>query len=212
MTLLSLILFLNLEVAFDQNRMHNLDYFVKVTFAQSQQSSMELPKFKVILHSESGTVSKVNYTTLSLRLDNVDKNTITFSDRPDRIVLTQSVEDFVGNRGLTQLGFENNPPNTVLVLEADEGMKQDVLEIKLFNPKYDGQDESLYYNFTLLGNASSSQLPENFRNAVLIIDDWTIKGIDGCSSYEGCTYSALSDPDLSKCFLIEHFRAACPLS
>ena len=91
-------------------------------------------------------------------------------------------------------------------------MKQDVLEIKLFNPQYDSQDVmTLHYNFTLLGNASSSELPEDFRNAVLIIDDWTIMGIDDCSSYEGCTYSALSDPDLSKCFLIAHFRAACPL-
>jgi hypothetical protein len=192
--------------------MHNLDYFARVTFAQSQQSSMELPKFNVIMHSESGTISKANCMTLSPRLDNIDKNTIAFSDRPDRIILTQSVEDFVWNWSLTQISFENNPPNAVLVLEADEGMKQDVLEIRLFNPKYDSQDESLYYNFTLLDNASSSQLPEDFRNAVLIIDDWSINGTFDCSSCEGCTYSALSDPDLSKCFLIEHFRAACPLS
>lgn len=65
--LLSLILFLNLEIASDQDRMYNLDYFVRVTLAQSQQSSMELPKFNVILHSESG-ISKVNSTPLSLRL------------------------------------------------------------------------------------------------------------------------------------------------
>jgi hypothetical protein len=71
---------------------------------------------------------------LSLRLDNVDKNAIAFSDRPDWIILTQSVEDFVGNWGLTQISFGNNTPNAVLVLEDDEEMKQDVLEIKLFNP------------------------------------------------------------------------------
>ena len=91
-------------------------------------------------------------------------------------------------------------------------MNQDVLEIKLFNSTYDSQDESLHYNFILLGKASSSRLPKDFRNVVLIIDDWSINGPLDCSSYGGCKYLALSDPDLSKCFLIDHFRAACPLS
>jgi hypothetical protein len=86
--------------------MHNLDYFARVTFAQSQQSSMELPKFNVIMHSESGTISKVNSVTLSLRLDNIYRNTIAFSDRPDRIFLTQSVEDFVWNWSLTQISLK----------------------------------------------------------------------------------------------------------
>ena len=95
--------------------------------------------------------------------------TILFSDRPNRIILTQSIQDFIGNWTSGDDSFQVDPPNAALVLTEDQEV--DVYEIELFNPRYDNNEKTIRYDFTILGNAtSSSDLPDNLGESVLIID------------------------------------------
>jgi hypothetical protein len=56
-----------------------------------------------------------------------------------------------------------------LVLTKDQEV--DVFEIELFNPQYDNNEKTIRYDFSILGNATSSRdLPDNLGKSVLIID------------------------------------------
>ena len=58
--------------------------------AQENMTDSEEPKFFVIQHAQSGSISEINETTYTLELNDVSDNTILFSDRPDRIVKSES--------------------------------------------------------------------------------------------------------------------------
>ena len=56
-----------------------------------------------------------------------------------------------------------------MVLTEDQEV--DVFEIELFNPQYDNNEKTIRYDFSILGNATSSHdLPDNMGKSVLIID------------------------------------------
>ena len=71
----------------------------------------------------------------TLTLTGVPAQTVYFSDRPQRIVGTQSTTEFYDALGFTP----ENPPNAALVTQTDAG--EDVLVIELFNPVYAEGDE-----------------------------------------------------------------------
>ncbi len=118
----------------------------------------------------------------TLTLNGLPAQTVYFSDRPERIVGTQSTTDF-----LNALGFPaDNPPNAALVTTTDAG--EDILVIELFNPAYtegDGPegatltyDARILENFyeTNLGGVAELQsapdgMPAAFDGASLFIDD-----------------------------------------
>jgi len=144
-------------------------------YAQEGQTetSSELPEFLAIQHAQSGTISEINSTTYSLQLNDLSDKTILFSNRPDRIVATQSIQDFIGNWTSGQDSFQLDPPNAALVvLTADQ--EDDTFEIELFNPKYEKDEKRLSYDFTFLGNATTtaSDLPKGLGKSVLIIDSF----------------------------------------
>lgn len=131
------------------------------------QTNIESPQLLAILHAQSGTISEINSTSYTLQLNELADKTILFSDRPNRIVVTQSIQDFIGNWTIGDDSFQVDPPNAALVLTDDQEF--DVFEIELFNPQYDNNEKTITYDFSVLGNATSSrELPANLGKSVLI--------------------------------------------
>jgi hypothetical protein len=135
--------------------------------------------FLFIQHAQSGSVSEVNATTSTLELSDVSDKTIMFSDRPDRIVTSQSTSDFVGNWFQGEDSFAVDPPNAVLVLDDDEveQRQQDIAVIELYNPEYDSEANTLRYEIsaenataTTTTTSSSIDLPSEFGQSTLVID------------------------------------------
>jgi hypothetical protein len=190
--------------------MYELDSFLKATDAKLMGNLLESTEFYAIQDSESGSISDINSTTHSLQLDSVNEKTIVFSNSPYRKISTQSIENFIGNWTSIQVNLENIHPNAALVLVKENGSEQDVFRINLYNPSYDREAKNLHYDFTLFGNTNSSKLPEKFATTVLIISDASKEGSEKCTSEVQCKDPTISYPNLSKCYLIEHQRVACP--
>ncbi|HJR85310.1 MAG TPA: hypothetical protein VJ772_08090 [Nitrososphaeraceae archaeon] len=148
-----------------------MSIFMSEVFAQVQTSTnVESPQFLAIQHAQSGTTSQINSTSYVLQLNDLANKTILFSDRPNRIVVTQTTQDFVGNWTNGEDSFQVDPPNAALVV-LTENQADDVFEIELFNPIYDEDEKAIRYDFRVLGNVTSSpDLPANLGKSVLIID------------------------------------------
>ena len=148
-----------------------MSLFTTELFAQGQTGvSIKSPQFLAIQHAQSGTTSQINSTSYELQLNDLANKTILFSDRPDRIVVTQTIQDFVGNWTSGDDSFQVNPPNAALVI-LTEDQEDDVFEIELFNPIYEEDEKAIRYDFSIIGNVtSSSDLPADLGKSVLIID------------------------------------------
>ena len=93
-----------------------------------------------------------------------------FSDRPNRIVVTQTTQNFVGNWTSGEDSFQTDPPNAALVVFTED-QEDHVFEIELFNPLFDEDEKAIRYDFGVLENGTSStDLPTNLGKSVLIID------------------------------------------
>jgi hypothetical protein len=150
----------------------NVVSFFSTGYAQQgqAQTSIESPQFLAIQNAQSGTISEINSTTFSLQLLDSAEKLILFSDRPDRVVVTQSNQDFIGNWTSGQESFRLDPPNAVLVVDDQ---KEDTIEIELYNPKYENDERKISYDFTFLGNKTNvSDLPNELGKSVLIIDSF----------------------------------------
>lgn len=127
-------------------------------------------KLFAIHHAQSGSISKVNETTNFLELNDVS-NPILFSDRPDRIVKTESTQQFLDKWYSAGTNAENtfflDPPNAALII--DDQQSQDVVVVELFEPAYDYDSNILVYNFNYLNN-TISKLPSEFGQTTLVID------------------------------------------
>jgi hypothetical protein len=86
-------------------------------FAQQGEkgTNIESPQFLAIQHAQSGTISDINSTSYTLQLNDLADKTILFSDRPNRIVVTETTQDFVGNWTSGEDSFQVDPPNAALV-------------------------------------------------------------------------------------------------
>jgi len=148
-----------------------ISLLITEVFAQQGETgtNIESPQFLAIQHAQSGTISDINSTSYTLQLNDLADKTILFSDRPNRIVVTETTRDFVGNWTSGEDSFQVDPPNAALVVTDDQ--EDDVFEIELFNPTYDEDENAIRYDFSVLGNATSSpDLPPNLGKSVLIID------------------------------------------
>jgi hypothetical protein len=152
----------------------NVVSFFNIGYAQQGQTgtTIESPQFLAIQNAQSGTISETNSTSYSLQLNDLADKTILFSDRPDRVVITQSNQDFIGNWTSGQDSLKLDPPNAVLVVIADD-QKEDTFEIELFNPKYEKDEKTVSYDFTFLGNMTTApDLPNELGQSVLIVDSF----------------------------------------
>jgi hypothetical protein len=146
--------------------------FFSIGFSQQGQSSTstESPQFLAIQHAQSGTISEINSTSFLLQLNDLADKSILFSDRPDRVVVTQSNQDFIGNWTSGQENLRMDPPNAVLVTDDQ---KEDTIEIELYNPKYENDGKKISYEFTFLGNITTvSDIPKELGKSVLIVDSF----------------------------------------
>jgi len=149
-----------------------MSLLMTVVYAQQGQTgtTIESPQFLAIQHAQSGTISETNSISYSLQLNDLADKTILFSDRPNRIVATQSTQQFIGNWTAGQDSFQVDPPNAALALLTDD-QEDDVFEIELSNPVYGQDKKSLRYDFSILGNVTSpTDLPDNLGKSVLVID------------------------------------------
>jgi hypothetical protein len=144
----------------------------------ARNNNMTGVQFLFIQHAQSGSVSEVNATTSTLELSDVSDKTILFSDRPDRIVTSQSTSDFVGNWTMGEDSFAADPPNAVLVLDDEVEQREDLAIIELYNPEYDSEANTLKYDITAenatattTATSSSINLPGEFGQSTLVIDD-----------------------------------------
>src|SRR5690606_27904010 len=72
--------------------------------------------FQFIQSSQSGSLTQINDTTYSLELNQVADKTISYSDRPCRIIETIDTSKFVGNWPNGENSFAIDPPNAVLIV------------------------------------------------------------------------------------------------
>ena len=93
-----------------------------------------------------------------LRLKGINRSTIFFSDRPDRITGHEPTEDFVYNWGVGDDSFQANPPNATLSIVTGPQPQEIVLVLK--SPVI--QNNDLIYDVkvldgpqTVIGGASS---------------------------------------------------------
>jgi hypothetical protein len=140
--------------------------------ASPARNNMTGVKFLAIQTAQSGTLSQINATAYTLELRNVSDKTILFSDRPVRLVTSQSTSDFVGNWSQGEDSFAADPPNAALVLD-DEEQRQELAVIELYNPEYDSGANTLKYDIIPENATASSlmELPFQFVQSTLVIDD-----------------------------------------
>ncbi|MFB5601036.1 MAG: hypothetical protein ACE5SW_12520, partial [Nitrososphaeraceae archaeon] len=107
-------------------------------------------------------------------------NPILFSDRPDRIIKTESTQQFLDRWYNAGTNAENTfflyPPNATLVM--DDQQHQNVAIVELFEPAYDYDSNILVYNFKYLNN-TISKLPIEFGQITLVIDSTFINATPG---------------------------------
>jgi hypothetical protein len=143
--------------------------------ASPARNNMTGVKFLAIQTAQSGTLSQINATAYTLELRDISDNTILFSDRPDRIVISQSTSDFIGNWSQGEDSFAADPPNAVLVVDDDdEEQRQELAVIELFSPEYDTATNTLKYDIipeNATATSSLMELPFQFVQSNLIIDD-----------------------------------------
>ena len=144
--------------------------FFGTGYGQEEENSTDhVSKFFAIQHAQSGSISEINETAYSLELNDVSDKTILFSDRPDRIVMSISTLDFIGNWSIGEDSFAIDPPNAVLIVDEIEGQQQDVAIVELFTPIYDSDKKALKYE-AIPDNATSIDLQSEFRQMTIVID------------------------------------------
>ena len=144
---------------------------ITIVNAQENQTAIETPKFFAIQHAQSGSIVQIfDKMAYSLKLNDVSDKTVLFTDRPERIVISESTLDFIGNWTIGEDSFEKNAPNAVLVINEQE--QQDVAIVELFDPKYDSNTNMLEYNIHIDGT-ESIDLPKEFGQTTLVIDHFS---------------------------------------
>ena len=136
-------------------------------------TSSSEPSFLFIQSAQSGSLSQINDTMYSLELNDIADKTVSFSDRPYRIVELIDTSEFVGNWSSTSEDcFALDPPNAALVVldNSDVTSEQDLALVELFDPVYDEDRNSLTYDVRP-DNATAIYVPDEFGQSVMIIDD-----------------------------------------
>ena len=113
------------------------------------------------------TAAKIDYKGGVLTLYDVPRQTMYFTDRPNRVVGNMPTEKFVA-RWVTDKGpngFATVPPNAAVTVFQPDGPKTAIVELS--NPRIDGNN--LTYNVRILQGIGSTQP----ATGVVFIDDYT---------------------------------------
>ena len=94
--------------------------------------------------------------------------TILFADRTDRIVMSVSTSDFIGNWSIGVDSFAVDSPSAVLVVDKTERAQQYVTIVELFNPVYDVNKNALKYDVTQDNSTLIDMYVEFGKNTIVI--------------------------------------------
>jgi hypothetical protein len=112
------------------------------------------------------SAKKIDYKDGVMTLYDVPKQTMFFTDRPNRVVGNLPTDKFVA-RWTTDTspgGFASNPPNAAVTIFQPDGAKTAIVELS--SPRLDGN--KLSYNVKVLQGIASAQPAEG----VLFIDNY----------------------------------------
>jgi hypothetical protein len=112
------------------------------------------------------SAKKIDYKDGVMTLYDVPKQTMFFTDRPNRVVGNLPTDRFVA-RWTTDTspgGFKSNPPNAAVTVFQPDGAKTAIVELS--SPRLDGN--KLSYNVKVLQGIASAQPAEG----VLFIDNY----------------------------------------
>ncbi|MGD1837810.1 MAG: hypothetical protein ACPKPY_07105 [Nitrososphaeraceae archaeon] len=149
----------------------------QIVYSEDETNDSNIGKFFTapilsIQQANSGSISEINSTAYLLQLNDISDKTVSFADRPDRIVEARNTFDFIGNWS-TLIGaytsYAEVPPNAALIFD-DEQMVQETFVIELYNPIYDMDKNTLKYDFTIVDNSTLDDLPLDIGHTALIID------------------------------------------
>ena len=122
----------------------------------------------------------------TITLNDVAKDTLYFSDRPNRLTGYMSTEDFAVMWHTGANSFSDDPPNTVIKFVSDGQSYVSIIELQTIS--YDESNNTLIYEIEVLDEIDLShirdakavnKLPEKMNDVTLFIDDVasTILGI-----------------------------------
>ncbi|HKY95174.1 MAG TPA: hypothetical protein VJL84_07695 [Kiloniellales bacterium] len=106
----------------------------------------------------------------TLRLIGVSKQTLYFSDRPERIAGHMSLDAYLNEWTEGKDNFGEDPPNATLSVYEKDTAENTLAVIEIFQPVVDGED--LIYSYKLLDGA----VPEKGAATALFIDAIGIGG------------------------------------
>jgi len=109
-----------------------------------------------------------------LTLNNVNKQTIWFSDRPQRSAGTLPTEKYVANWKKGANNFKMNNPNASLIIFKDKHglLAEEHAVIQLSQPQYDTKTNTLTYSIKRIANAKNGDTltAGRFGEVALFID------------------------------------------
>lgn len=127
-------------------QVHSDDKPITLLFVQSAESAVADPNTK------------------SLRLVNVNPQTVYFTDRPYRAAGHITLQTYLRAWEGGEDSFAASPPNAALSVVGDGGVQNDLVVIELFDPTFDGSD--LIYRYEVL----DGDVPLQGGPAALFID------------------------------------------
>jgi hypothetical protein len=151
-----------------------------VAIAAPGASAADTPPVNLLFvqSAPSATVKPLGHDSYRLTLNKVQRGVPTFSDRPNRVVGQESIEQFVAK--WKQRGFDTDPPNAALVVDGGK-RDADTLVVALTEPKLDGKGQITYLakhidpptDGALAANArqADDHLPRRTGAVHLFIDD-----------------------------------------
>jgi hypothetical protein len=113
----------------------------------SAASNSTTPSFLFVQSAASGTLTQQD-GTYKLTLDDVSSTTVSFTDRPQRVVDKIPTHDFINEWTVGSDSFASDPPNGALVIY--EGSMEDILVLELRNPLYG--NGTIQYEVSVLSN------------------------------------------------------------
>jgi len=124
----------------------------------------------------------------TLRLVGVKTHTLIFSDRPNRMVGSWTMNDFITRWGKGGNSFVTDPPNAVLLSHDVADGKEFAIVVELRNPVFNAPAGTLIYDARILKDVDPNSLmpsqdrhdgafPEILKNPALFIDD-----ANGCAA------------------------------
>jgi len=106
-------------------------------FGGSESTTKSDTSWLMVLHAGGAQITEVS-GEMSITLSEISRNTVFFSDRPDREYQSIDTNEFIAQWDTL---FASSPPNAAMV-HAEVGVDTELVVIELFNPVINGDEIS----------------------------------------------------------------------